>query len=133
MTVFKLSGKRFVCVAICALFIGCASEITRVPTRFSPAQESGEKQMVIARTVDVNPTSGYSRTFKKGSTWKYVGRVPQGRVYAVQNDVFMLEGKHMREAYCVLDSDGLLVGFYLPVEQAFAAVSPPVRLPINFK
>ncbi len=89
--------------------------------------------MVVTQQLDVYPSSGYVRTIKKGSIWKYVGRVPQGRVYAIQDDVFMLEGKHMHEADCVVDKDAKLVGFYLPVEQAFMPNSSPVQLPVNFK
>lgn len=116
----------------CLLLSGCASEIYREPTQFTPAHYGANRLMVITRAVDVNPGNGYTRTLKKGSRWKNVGRVPQGRVYAIQDDVFMLEGKHMREAYCVIAENATLVGFYLPVEHAFVAVSP-VRLPVDFE
>jgi hypothetical protein len=35
------------------------------------------------------------------------------------NQVFMVEGAHVHEAYLVLDGDQV-VGYYLPVERAFA-------------
>lgn len=133
MDCLRYRRARRVCVCACLLLVGCASEIYREPTEFHALHDSGQTLMVVTQTIDVNPSSGYTRTFKKGSTWKLVGRIPQGRVFAIQDDVFMLEGKHMREADCVLADDGSLVGFYLPVERAFAAVSPPVRLPIRFQ
>ena len=120
-------------ILACLLLAGCASEIQREPTQFIPVSQSGEPLMVFTQAIDVYPSNGYIRTFKKGSAWKLVGRIPQGRVYAIQDDVFMLEGKHMREAYCVIGKDALLVGFYLPVEQAFVAISPPAKLPVNLK
>ena len=117
----------------CILLFGCASEIMREPVRFSPAAQSTESLMIVTQEIEVHPSGGYSRKIKKGSAWKYVGRVPQGRVYAIKDDVFMLEGKHMREANCVVGKDAMLTGFYLPVEQAFVAISPPVKLNVNLK
>lgn len=118
--------RRLTSVVALAALAGCATEVYRVPTQFSPAA-AGER-IVMAREVSVTPSTGYTRVIKAGSRWRYVGRVPQGKVYAVQDDVFMLEGKNMHEAYCVVDDRSMLVGFYLPVEQAFAPLTPPVAL-----
>jgi hypothetical protein len=132
----KILRSRSICgayVFACVLLSGCASEILREPTTFSPGSQGADSLMIVTQDFDVSPPSGYSRKIKKGSTWKYVGRVPRGRVYAIEDDVFMLEGKHMHEANCVVGKDAMLTGFYLPAEQAFVAISPPVRLPVNFK
>lgn len=132
----KVLWSRSLCGAhllACVLLVGCASEIAREPVSFSPAAQVTESLMIVTQEIEVHPSSGYSRKIKKGSTWKHVGYVPQGRVYAIKDDVFMLEGKHMREANCVVGNHAMLTGFYLPVEQAFVAISPPVRLPVNFK
>lgn len=118
---------------VCLLLASCASEVYRVPTKFSPADPSTPRLMVLRQTIEVTPASGYRRALKAGSRWRYAGRIPQGRVYSVLDDVFMLEGKHMHEAYCVLADDATLVGFFLPVEQAFSPLSVPVRLPIDFQ
>ncbi len=77
----------------------------------------------------VKPSSGYRRIIKAGSLWKYEGSIPEGEVYRIQNDVFMVEGANMHEAYSVLDGE-LLVGFYLPVKQAFAPL--PKAVPLKF-
>src|SRR5258707_1299217 len=90
-----------------------------------------ERTLVISQDVIVIPTSGYPRVLKAGSTWKYVGRVPQGSVFAIKDDVFMLEGRHHHEAQCVISNDQRVVGFYLPVEKAFASIQQPVQLPLK--
>lgn len=117
----------------CALLWGCASEVYRVPTDFRASGKETERSVVLARDVAVTPSTGYTRTLKAGTVWKYVGRIAQGKAYAVENDVFMLEGKHVHEAYCVIADGPVLVGFYLPVEQAFAPLPSSVPLTINYQ
>jgi hypothetical protein len=115
--------------AACAwMLAGCALEVQRVPVQFSPSTDALERTFVISQDVVVVPSAGYARVLKAGSTWKYVGRVPQGSVYAIKDDVFMLEGRHHHEAQCVVSDDQSLVGFYLPVEKAFASIQQPVQL-----
>ena len=53
-----------------------------------------------------------------GSTWRQTGVIPDGDVYKIENRVFTVEARHVHEAYLVV-RDRSLVGFYLPVEQAF--------------
>jgi hypothetical protein len=118
---------------VCAFLTGCASDVYRVPTRFSPSAERSADLLTIVETVEVASSSGYARLIQAGSTWRFLGRIPEGRVYAIKNDVFMLEGKHMHEAHCVINDDALLVGFFLPVEQAFSPLTPPVRLSVKTK
>jgi hypothetical protein len=117
---------------ICMMLAGCATEIARTATQFSPAVGADNRYIVVTREVTVTPSAGYSRTLKAGSTWRYVGRIPEGAVYKVQDDVFMLEGKHMHEAYCVI-ANSELVGFYLAVENAFSPLSSRVPLSLNQK
>jgi len=114
----------------CASLAGCATEVSRTPTQFTPGTVARNQFIVVTREVTVTPSSGYSLTLKAGSTWKYVGQVPEGAVYKIQNDVFLLEGRNMHEAYCVIDNDEL-VGFFLAAEQAFSPLTPHVPLPIN--
>ena len=121
---------RTIWVIACAwLLAGCALEVRREPVQFTASTEAIARSFVLRDNVVATPTSGYPRTLKAGSTWKYVGRVPQGSVYAIQDDVFMLEGRHYHEAQCVLSDGQTLVGFYLPVEKAFASIDRPVQLP----
>lgn len=116
--------------AIVVLATGCAAEIYRVPVQFHPASSANESissTIVMTREVSVTPSTGYTRVIPVGSRWQYVGRVQQGKVFAIRDDVFMLEGKDMHEAYCVVDGS-MLVGFYLPVEEAFVPLMPAVVL-----
>jgi len=118
-------------MAWACLLVGCAPEVYRVPTHFSPSTGERNAVFVIRQDIDVVPSSGYPRTLKAGSTWKYVGRVPQGSVFAIKDDVFMIEGRNRHEAQCVVSDDHKLVGFFLPGEQAFTSVEQQVQLPAS--
>ena len=124
-------GNVLVVIAAIVLF-GCATALRHAPVSFTPTRAAAPQTIVIEKAVDVEPvsSSGYARTLKAGSVWKEVGTVPQGTVYKVEDDVFMLEAAHMHEAYCVIQNN-TLVGFYLPVEQAFVAAYEKVSLPIK--
>lgn len=111
---------------------GCAANLPRSPVSFTPTHAGHLETIVIAENAEVTPPSGYARTLKAGSTWTKVGAVPQGDVYKIENDVFLLEGAHMHEAYSVINARRL-VGFYLPFEQAFVAMSPEISLSLKNK
>ena len=127
---FAVVANLNVVVIGALLMIGCASELHHTPTQFRPSTSEGGRFLVIARDLTVVPASGYPRTLKAGSTWRYVGRTPQGAVLQVKDDVFVIGGRNRHEAYCVVSDDYKLVGFFLPVEQAFTPLSSPVQLPI---
>lgn len=117
---------------LAAVTLGCAANLPRDPTTFRPSPTHQTASIVLAKDVEVTPSTGYTRTLKAGSTWIKTGAVPQGDVYRIDNDVFQLEGAHMHEAHAVINA-GRLVGFYLPFEQAFVSLSPDVPLSINNK
>lgn len=81
----------------------------------------------LAEAVPVDFSTGYRRTLKQGTHWTRVGTLPEGDVFEPTETVFTVEGRHIREAYLVVH-DGLLVGFFLPVEDAFVPLSNPVSL-----
>ena len=122
---------KFVCVPLLALVIGCAAEIQRTPTQFSASTDAAT--FVLEKDVRVTPTLGDPATLKAGSTWVHVGQVPEGPVYTIKNDVFMVRGRNVHGAQCVIAEGGKLIGFFLPVERAFVPVDPQVQLPINRK
>ncbi len=70
---------------------------------------------------------GYSRVVRAGTHWRYIGSLAQGDVYKPIDSTFTVEGAHIHEAYLVL-KDGVLVGFYLPVEQAISLLDHPIQL-----
>src|SRR5206468_395365 len=73
----------------------------------------------VMDTAIVSLERGFRRRIPRGSTWTLIGRSPEGQVFRPVDQVFTVEGEHVHEAYLVLDGDRV-VGFYLPVERAFA-------------
>src|SRR5262249_49575523 len=128
---YREGGMKYACALSLVLLVGCASEIQRSPTQFTAS--TGGSTFVLAQDVTVTPTLGDPATLKARSTWVRVGRVPEGPVYAIKNDVFMVRGRNAHEAQCVVADGGKLIGFFLPVERAFVPVDPQVQLPINRK
>lgn len=118
-----------VAIAASAFLVGCAANLPRTATAFTPSATTTDR-ITIHRDIEVAPPTGYRRTLKAGSTWAKVGATPQGTVYKVENDVFSLVGAHQHEAHAVV-ANGFLVGFYLPVEQAFVDISPDISLNHN--
>ena len=76
------------------------------------------------------PVSGYRSLIKQGSTWRFVGRTPQGDVYQPIGGAFTVNGANVHEAYLVM-TEGYVVGFYLPGEGAFSPLSNKIRLTIE--
>ena len=98
----------------------CAPEVVRESAVLTPVsgQPGGTIVVLEDASVSVGPM-GYRRTIRKDTVWTRIGRVSQGDVYKPTNQVLTVEGTHVHEAYLVLDGDRL-VGFFLPVERAFA-------------
>ncbi|HLQ02899.1 MAG TPA: hypothetical protein VK143_11445 [Burkholderiales bacterium] len=112
--------RLFFAIWAVSCLTACAPELYRTVVEFRPLSEQTPKNVFRVREpVNIKLDSGYTREIKAGSTWRFVGTVPQGRVFRPVDDVFTVEGANVHEAYLVLDS-GRLVGFYLPVEGAFS-------------
>ncbi|HET7364570.1 MAG TPA: hypothetical protein VFJ70_13470 [Burkholderiales bacterium] len=122
---------KFTYALLLALVVGCASEIQRTPTQFKASTDAA--MFLLASDVTVKPTLGYPARLRGGSTWVHVGQVPEGPVYAIKDDVFMVRGRNAHEAQCVISDGGKLIGFFLPVERAFVPVDPQVQLHIDRK
>jgi len=113
------------CVALS--LAGCASDVTRTPARFVPGADQQSAVLRIREPASLTLPTGYARPIKRGSVWRFVGTVPHGDVFQPVGDVYTIVGANAHEAYLVLAS-GLVVGFYLPGEAAFAPLSDKVRL-----
>jgi hypothetical protein len=113
-----------------ALAAGCASEVVRQPAALQAAPAGATKGYVTTRQTDFRLDSGYERSIAAGTEFEEVGAIPQGRVLKPRIAVLTVEGAHVHEAYAVV-TDGRLVGFYLPVERAFAPLALPVNLPLE--
>lgn len=118
-------------LAAILLLIACAGEVPRSPTTFS-SNARPDRVLLIDSAVVLHAASGYSSTMPAKSQWAYVGTVPEGDVFKIKNDVFTVTGRHVHEAFVVVNN-GNAVGFYLPVEQAFSPLAQSVRLPIQNK
>ena len=127
----SLRGELFVALSVLGL-VACAPEVVRRPTQLTSVAEEAKDTIEIVETVPVSVGPGYRRVIRRGSLWTRIGRSVEGEVFKPVDGVFTVEGAHVHEAYLVLDGD-LLVGFYLPVERAFAPVrdGEEIRLSIR--
>jgi hypothetical protein len=118
-----MSVRRALAVVLAVLMSGCASEVVRTPAQLSPPSADHRARLEIAEESRVELSTGYTRVLPRGSIWEVRGSVPQGTVYRRADGIFTVEGTHVHEAYLVLAGDRL-VGFYLPVEQAYSPAKP---------
>ena len=124
----------FKLVLLSTFVVGCAFDVAHInsrPSQFKPVHEF-PKYFVMKDSVEITegPCNYYSRKLRQGTTWDFVGTIPEGEVYKPRDQVLTIEASHVYEAYLVL-SNNSLVGFYLPVERAFAALPNPRKLPID--
>ncbi|WP_146208405.1 hypothetical protein [Cupriavidus plantarum] len=110
------------------LACGCAMSVRSTPTEFVPDSRTGfDSELRMRRDVEIRLDTGYRRVISAGTRWKRVGRVSEGEVLKPVGTVFSIEGRHVHEAYLVIE-DGLLRGFYLPAERAYSPLSSPIQL-----
>jgi hypothetical protein len=115
---------------IALLLAGCALDVVRHSTILAHTEPAQVRQYLVLQAVLVRFDTGYERTIRAGAVFAEIGTLKQGNVLKPVNIVFTIEGTHVHEAYPVVD-DGRIVGFYLPVEKAFALLSNPVALLIQ--
>lgn len=116
-------------IGLLGLFAGCASEVVRTEATLGPAAAGERSRIELADAATVRSSSGYSRVLPAGSTWELRGTLPQGSVYRRVDGIFTVEGAHVHEAFLVV-SGNRVVGYYLPVEQAF---SPAEAVSLSLK
>lgn len=118
--------------AITALLLcACAATVPAEPARFAPLAAGATAPAVRLRSqVDLKLSTGYTHVLPEGSQWRAVGTLPQGTVYQRVDGVFSIEGRHVHEAYLVVDRSALQ-GFYLPGEGNYSPLSPSVSLPLG--
>lgn len=125
-------------VVLCALatvailqLVGCAATVEASPAQFSP-QASGlpAQRISLNRPATITLATGYGRELSAGSHWQHVGNLPQGGVYKPLNTVFSIEGRHVHEAWLVINN-GSLQGFYLPAESRYSPLVPSLPLSLG--
>jgi hypothetical protein len=118
-------------LALCAsLLAGCASEVIRSPSQLDAASGSPVRRYVVTEQVAFRLDSGNTRTIAAGTEFVRIGALRQGFVLKPTRTVMTVEGAHMHEAYLVVDRERI-VGFYLPVEQAYSPLSIAVSIPLQ--
>ena len=115
------------------ILTGCAFDLAHVstrPTQFSPLAEAG-RTIKLRETVRIDDAPcGYDRTLRQGTSWKLVGKLPEGEVFKPLDQVLTVECSHVFEAYIVVKEDQV-VGFYLPVEKTFVPMDEKYGLSIK--
>jgi len=128
-----VKARRALCLLLAAgALTACAPEIFKVPMvpPSAPAAKDHADTISLARSAAIRMETGYDRLLAAGTRWRFAGVIPNGAVYRAAQGVFTLEGANIHEAYLVLRGDEL-VGFYLPVEQAYSPLKDTVQLSIH--
>ena len=120
---------RFAAIAASLLLCACAATVETSPVSLSPAAAPASAVQRLRQSVAVQLPTGYTRTLVEESRWRPVGSIPQGLVYRPVDTVLTIEGRQVHEAYLVV-AGGNLVGFFLPAESSYSALSKPV--PVTF-
>ncbi|HSV80768.1 MAG TPA: hypothetical protein VLK85_16345 [Ramlibacter sp.] len=102
--------------------IGCAAAVPVQPAQLQPLS-APMPDLQIKDPFEIRLSTGYTRVVPV-SSWRAVGRLPQGVVYRPLNTVFAIEGRQVHEAYLVLQANRLQ-GFYLPGESNFSPLTSP--------
>ena len=118
---------RIAALAASLLLAACAATVQTTPVTLDASSGSATAVRKLRQNVTIELPTRYTRTLFEGSRWRAAGAIPQGLVYRPVDTVLTIEGSQVHEAYLVL-SGGNLVGFYLPAESSYSALSKPVPL-----
>jgi hypothetical protein len=125
--------QTIVLILVFSSMAACAFDIAHVktrPTQFTRTSE-GQKSFTIKSPVLISDTPcWFERSLEKSSRWYLIGSIPEGDVYKSSNQVLTVECSNIHEAYLVLNGN-FLVGFYLPVENAFVHLGKKIELPMQ--
>jgi hypothetical protein len=126
------AGRALRLLLAAGALAACAPEVFKVPMvpPTAPAAQGHADTISLERAATIRMETGYDRVLASGTRWRFAGVVPNGAVYRAAQGVFTLEGANIHEAYLVLRGEEL-VGFYLPVEQAYSPLKDTVKLSIR--
>lgn len=117
--------------ALALVLSACAAMVASEPANFTPVAAAAPLKVIrLSSPVALQLSTGFSRTLPAASRWQAVGSLPQGAVYRPVDGVFSIEGRHVHEAYLVVQGS-MLRGFYLPAEYRFSPLQQPVSLPLE--
>ncbi len=84
-------------------------------------------EWTLSQDANVRLREGFAALLKAGTTWRTIGRIPQGDVFRTSDQVVTVEASNVYEAALVVKAD-VVVGFYLMVEHTFTEADPPVQI-----
>lgn len=116
-------------VLTCLMLAACQSIIAVdvVHTTLSPPDSPENPILTLEQAQTITLDTGYERTLPRGSHWKLVGTIVEGRVYKPVDADFTIQGKDPVSAYLVI-SNGQLVGFFVPIEEGFSPLYKRVSI-----
>lgn len=123
------------CAVLIALLLsltGCMVDLVSVrqaPATLTDVSAPGAP-LVLQSDATVFIGTGFSTKLKHGTTWRKVGRLPEGEVFTTRDQIVTVEASNIHEAQPVI-KDGQVVGFYLPVERTFTRASAPVAVALQ--
>lgn len=125
--------NRFLPMVFASLLVnGCAFDVYHID--LTPVQIDSsfptKASFELREDVELDIGFGYERHLVKRTVWNHVGAIAYGDVYRSSDQVLTVEASNIYEAYLVV-SAGILVGFYLPVEDAYYPLADPVRLSVQ--
>lgn len=113
------------------ILTGCPFDVVhikQIPVQFENTATI-KPDFELKEEVGISLGTGYSRKLNKGTRWKYVSSISYGSIYKTTDQILTVEASNICEAYIVV-TDQNLVGFFLPVEQAYSPLSKPIPLAI---
>ena len=111
------------------LLAGCAMDIVSVqqlPATLVSSSEPGAP-VILQNAASVAIGTGFATKLKKGTTWRSIGKITEGEVFATRDQIVTVEASNIHEAQPVI-AGGSVVGFYLPVEHTFTRATAPVAV-----
>jgi len=101
-------------------------QVRQVPATLEPISGPAP-EWTLSQDVSVRLREGFSALLKSGTTWRAMGRIPQGDVFRTSDQIVTVEASNVYEAALVMKAD-VVVGFYLVVEHTFTAADPQVEI-----
>ncbi|CAB3740241.1 hypothetical protein LMG3458_05702 [Achromobacter deleyi] len=127
------SGGALLAATLCAVALGGCMSVKSERVNLVPVAASEPVGSIqLSRAVVAVLPNETVVTLASGSQWQRTGAILQGDVYRSQGGLFTITTRRQNEAYLVASS-GKLVGFYLPGESSFMALSRPVNLPVEMR
>ncbi len=121
------SRPRALALLLAGFLVGCAPAVPVQEAHLIGLASPTQPVRVLQREAIILLSSGYTRKLAEGSRWRVIGSLPQGEVLRPVDSVFTIEGRQVHEAYLVV-SGVTLMGFYLPGEEHFSPLNPPLSL-----